>query len=140
MARFTDSAHVYDLGGLTTLVASYIADGDYETAVIYLLKNATEISEYLLPNSGTEYLSEADLRELTWEECCFARNEIYARHGRIFSTPEIRAYFESKSWYDGTIAGPDFDANTGHYLNEIERANVNMILEYEKKTWGGSYY
>lgn len=142
MARYTDVVYEYDLNGLTEIVRSYIAGGDYETAAVYLLKNAkeTEASEYLLPASGTEYLAREDLLGLTWEECCFARNEIYARHGRIFSTPAIRSYFESKSWYRGTIDGPTFDANVGSYLSALERANVNLISEYERDTWGGSYY
>ena len=141
MARYTDAAHVYDLDGLTGFVSSFIAGGDYETAVVYLLKNAKEKEpEYLLPNSGTEYLTRDDLSGLTWEECCFARNEIYARHGRIFATREIRAYFESRSWYDGVIAGADFDANVTYYLSDVERANVKLIREYENEIWGGSYY
>ena len=143
MARYTDSAHDYDLDGLAGRVEACVAGSDYETAVIYLLENAEEReepSEYLLPNSAAEYLSREDLRGLSWEECCFARNEIYARHGRIFATPEIRAYFESKTWYTGTIPGADFDANVGNYLSDIERKNADLILEYEKDTWGGSYY
>ena len=96
--------------------------------------------KYLLPNSATAYLTDADLAVLTWEECCLARNEIYARHGRIFATREIRDYFESRSWYNGTINGPDFDANAGAYLNEIERTNISFISQYEQQHWGGSYY
>lgn len=96
--------------------------------------------EYLLPNSSTAYLTDADLAVLTWEECCLARNEIYARHGRIFATQEIRDYFESRSWYRGTINGTDFDANAGAYLNEIERTNISFISQYEQQHWGGSYY
>lgn len=143
MARYTDAAHDYDLDGLAGRAAACIADGDYETAVIYLLENAKEreeSSEYLLPDSAAQYLTKDDLRGLSWEECCFARNEIYARHGRIFATPQIRAYFEGRSWYAGTIAGADFDANAAYYLSDIERANVSLILEYEQETWGGSYY
>lgn len=143
MARYTDAAHDYDLDGLAGRVEARIAGGDYETAVIYLLENAEEReepSEYLLMNSAVEYLSREDLSGLSWEECCFARNEIYARHGRIFATPEIRAYFESKTWYTGTIPGTEFDANAAQYLSDVERKNADLILQYEKDTWGGSYY
>ena len=106
----------------------------------YLGERPTITSDYLLPNSDTEYITEEDLKYLTWEECCLARNEIFARHGRIFKSPEIAAYFESKSWYVGTISGEEFDANNKIYLNEIEIKNAKMILEYEKKHWGKSYY
>ena len=95
------------------------------------------VSEYLLPESNSRYLTEADLSNLTWEQCCLARNEIFARHGRMFQTTEIANYFNSKSWYHGTIAPANFSETV---LNEYERANVNFISQYESAHWGGSYY
>ncbi len=92
---------------------------------------------YLLPDSATRYLTEEDLAPLTAEECCFARNEIFARHGRIFKTPEIADYFASKTWYHGTVAPERFDDKV---FNEFERANVQFIQAYEVAHWGGSYY
>lgn len=92
---------------------------------------------YLLPDSATRYLTEEDLEPLTAEECCFARNEIFARHGRIFITPEIAEYFASKNWYHGTIAPDRFD---NEIFNDVERANIQFIQAYELSHWGGSYY
>ena len=93
--------------------------------------------EYLLPDSATRYLTDADLAGLTHEQLCLARNEIYARHGRLFSTPQIAAYFAAKSWYKGTIAPGSFDSAL---LNAYERANIQLISDYETKNYGGSYY
>ena len=93
--------------------------------------------EYLLPDSNTRYLTEADLSGLTHEELCFARNEIFARHGRIFQTPQIAAYFNSKSWYKGTVSAANFSESV---FNAYERANISLISEYEQKYYGGSYY
>lgn len=98
---------------------------------------AEPLSEYLIPGSDSRYITEADLKELSWEQCCLARNEIFARHGRMFQTPEIASYFNSKSWYHGTIAAENFSETV---LNEYERANVNYIRQYETAHWGGSYY
>ena len=95
------------------------------------------VSEYLIPGSDSRYITEADLKDLTWEQCCFARNEIFARHGRMFQTTEIANYFNGKSWYHGTIAAENFSETV---LNEYERANVNFIRQYETAHWGGSYY
>ena len=50
----------------------------------------------MIPCSSTDYLTDKNLQWLSWEECTLARNEIYARHGRIFKTAEIAAYFKSK--------------------------------------------
>lgn len=97
-----------------------------------------EPAYYILPNSGTDLISEADLKALTARECALARNEIFARHGRIFNNAAIREYFESQSWYHGTIPADQFDFNKE--LSYIEQKNIETILNYEKKTYGGSYY
>lgn len=94
-------------------------------------------SEYLLPESNTRYLTESDLSGLTHEQLCFARNEIFARHGRIFQTPQIAAYFNAKSWYNGTLTAAEFKESV---FNKYEVANIKFISEYEKKYYGGSYY
>lgn len=50
--------------------------------------NTDENDEYILPNSNVEYLTEADIAELTLQEINYAKNEIYARHGRRFKSQE----------------------------------------------------
>ena len=91
---------------------------------------------YILPDSATRRLTQADVAGLTWEQCCLARNEIYARHGRIFQTPQIAAYFEAQSWYHGTVPAASFDSNT---LSPVEHANVDFLAGYENATWGHPY-
>lgn len=85
---------------------------------------------YILPESSTKYLTKADLEGLTADKCRLARNEIYARHGRIFKDEAIQKYFESKSWYVGSIEPDDFQESM---LNEYELANRDLIVEYEKE-------
>lgn len=92
---------------------------------------------YILPDSATRLLTQADVADLTWEQCCLARNEIFARHGRLFQTPQIAAYFEAQSWYHGTVPGASFDNNS---LTPTERANADFLADYENATWGHSYY
>lgn len=98
---------------------------------------AVKTGGYLLPESNSRRMTDADLSQLTHEELCFARNEIYARHGRIFDTPQVANYFEGKSWYSGTIPASRFNEGV---LTDTERANVDIIFAYEKKHFGGSYY
>lgn len=97
----------------------------------------TPAPEYLLPESNSRYLTAADLSGLSHEQLCFARNEIFARHGRIFKTPEIAAYFNSKSWYKGTVSPQMFSEKV---FNQFESYNVGFIRDYENKYYGGSYY
>ena len=98
---------------------------------------APSAGSYILPDSATRRLTQADVANLTWEQCCLARNEIFARHGRIFQTPQIAAYFEARSWYRGTVSGASFDNNL---LTPTERANADFLANYETTTWGHSYY
>ena len=87
-------------------------------------------SEYLLPDSDSRYLTEDDLAGFTAEQCRLARNEIYARHGRRFSDPALQRYFDSLSWYDGTIEPDAFNDNV---FNSYERANCSLIIDYERE-------
>ena len=59
-----------------------------------------------------------------------ARNELYARHGRIFQDEGLRNYFNSIDWYEPTIEGEDFQESI---LNEFEIANRDLIVAYEKE-------
>ena len=87
-------------------------------------------SEYILFNSDSAYLTKKDLKGLSAEQCRIARNEIYARHGRMFDDEELQAYFDRQSWYTPSIAPEDFDESL---LNDYEVANRDLIVEYETK-------
>ncbi len=91
-------------------------------------QTSAQQGEYILPDSSSRLLTAADIASLSDSELELARNEIYARHGRRFDTPKIMEYFETKSWYSGTIEPEDFDYSV---LSEIERANVDFLLAHE---------
>jgi hypothetical protein len=55
------------------------------------------------------------------------RNEIYARHGRIFKSVNLQRVFAGRDWYK---QDPSF---TEKMLNKYERANIDYIYNYEKK-------
>ena len=90
---------------------------------------------YLLPNSDTQVLTEGDVSGMTADQLRIARNEIYARHGRIFKSADLKSWFEAQAWYKGTVSGDDFDEKV---LNDIERANVKFLKEMEEKAPTGS--
>lgn len=95
----------------------------------FMLEEIQGESEYIFAQSDSEYLSRSDLEGLTEQELSYARNEIYARHGRRFQDAGLQSYFDSKDWYSGTVEPEDF---TESMLNEYEKANAELILEYEK--------
>ncbi len=84
--------------------------------------------DYIFPDSSTRYLTDEDLAGLSSGTLRLARNEIYARHGYIFSDESLQNYFNSKSWYKGTTPAANFNENV---LNEVEKANISKIQSYE---------
>lgn len=88
-------------------------------------------SGYILADSDSRYLTEADLAGMTKNQVRLACNEIFARKGRIFSSSVIRDYFSAMPWYQGTVDGSYFDNHMSSYLTEIEQANARLIVQYE---------
>lgn len=84
--------------------------------------------DYILPDSGSRYLTEDEIRALSKDEMRLARNEVYARHGRKFDAEDLQAYFGSKPWYNGTTDPKNFDESV---LNEYEKANLDLIRAVE---------
>lgn len=87
-----------------------------------------ESTDYILPDSDSQYITDDDLYDLSESECKIARNEIYARHGRKFNDASLQEYFDSKDWYEGTIEPEEFDESV---LNKYEKKNVKTIAKYE---------
>ena len=83
---------------------------------------------YYLPMSSSRLLKASDLYGLTKEQLRIARNEIYARHGRRFSSKDLQDYFNSKPWYHGKGTPESFDTSV---LSNIEWSNIKFIEKYE---------
>ncbi|KFN01359.1 YARHG domain-containing protein [Bacillus clarus] len=79
---------------------------------------------FFFPDSDIRKLTSADLRYLSKEQLKIARNEIYARHGYIFQTEDMQAYFSKQSWYR------EKPYYTGA-LSDIEAYNVELIKSKE---------
>lgn len=94
--------------------------------------NIAENEEYILANSNVDYLTETDITGLTLQEINYAKNEIYARHGRRLESQELMNYFTSKSWYEGIYDPDDFDANySDDVLNDYEKKNAEFLRSVE---------
>lgn len=99
----------------------------------------TAQQDYIIPDSDSRYLSEADVQGMTIQQINYAKNEIYARHGRIFASQELKNYFESKSWYQGTIDGAAFDRDYKQYFNQYEIVNAEFLSKTEFSMEDGGY-
>ena len=88
--------------------------------------------DFILPFSGTRELAASDIEDLTLQEMCYARNEIFARYGRRFNSRELTDYFNTKSWYHGTEDPASFDERSKGILNDYERKNAQFLLDAER--------
>lgn len=84
-------------------------------------------SGYILEDSSDRYLTPDDLEGMNADEIQMAINEIYARHHRRFVTKSIQEYFDSKSWYEGTVEASRFDETS---LNQYEGRNIWLMIQY----------
>lgn len=95
--------------------------------------------DYIIPTSDTKVLKDADIEGMSAKELNYARNEIFARHGRQFDSRELRNYFESKSWYKGEYSAEEFDKKSDSILNRAEKKNVEFLEKAENKLEPGGY-
>jgi hypothetical protein len=79
---------------------------------------------FIFADSDRRYLTVADLQRLGVDQLRIVRNEIYARKGRYFKDENLRAHFSRFGWYRPYT----WDVT----LNEVERANVQLIVSTER--------
>ena len=77
-----------------------------------------------------DLLTDSDLSGLSLAEIKRLRNTIFARHGRIFQTPELNNYFASRPWYKPRDNYSDGD------LTANDRANIRVITATENRLGG----
>ncbi|MCR5267657.1 MAG: YARHG domain-containing protein [Lachnospiraceae bacterium] len=83
--------------------------------------------QYIIPESDRVILEDYNV-EISGELARYAKNEIYARHGRKFKDKELQAYFDRRNWYMGTV---DPDRFSESVLSEIEKKNIQYLKSRE---------
>ena len=150
-----DTLNVYETANVALLsqresdLGGYVLDsGSYDYSVVYQYLTDSyndnygsdtyyvDPDSYIFYDSDRRYLSSEEVAQLSLQELCYARNEIYARHGRLFQSQELAGYFEQKNWYWGSIPAEQFSENV---LNEYEAANVALLQQEEYARQSGGY-
>jgi len=90
-----------------------------DTIVAFERKLKDSLSQQPIPKGLLEGMFLEDARKL--------RQEIYARHGKVFRDKWLQKYFASFDWYK---ANPNY---TDAALTSVERQNISAIAAYEKK-------
>lgn len=88
-------------------------------------KDKAAEGDYLLA-SDTQIITEVDLSKMNETELKYAYEEIFARHGKIYSDANFEKYFNSKDWY---TPNPSFSEKE---LTNLEIENANYINDYIK--------
>lgn len=101
--------------------------GDTEAAGLYYSCE----ENLMMPDMYRRPLNDTDLMGLKKEELRLLRNEVYAVYGRIFTSQDLRTYFEGKGWYRGVTEPENFDDGI---LGGMMRRNVAFLKEAEE-TW-----
>ena len=100
--------------------------------------DAADFSDsYMLPNSDSLYYTESELSSLSDWDLYIARNEIFARRGRMFKNQDLADYFSAKNWYHPKYSPEEFDAMPS-LLNDHELKNAETIRRVEEER--GSEY
>jgi hypothetical protein len=81
-------------------------------------------SGFIFPDSHQRLLSSDEIGPLSPDELRIARNEIFARRGIYFKSPDLQAHFSKFSWYRPNTWDPA--------LSRIEEQNVARLQQHEQ--------
>lgn len=111
-------------------------DQEIETEGTFSDKGSTEEIDYtnediekdafLFP-SDSVLITEGELEKLDDKTVELIKNEIYARHGYIFTNRALKKYFESFNWYE---PNEEYSPNL---LNPTEKANLKTIKKFQSR-------
>jgi hypothetical protein len=80
--------------------------------------------DFIFADSHRRMLQREEIMQLSPAEKRIARNEIFARKGRIFESDELRTYFSKFSWYRPEVQEIE--------LTATEKYNVALIAQIER--------
>ena len=89
--------------------------------------------QFVFPDSANKYLSEDEIRKVDVDKMNIGRNEIYARHGYIFTDEEMKQYFENQQWYRERVTADQFKEDV---FNSFEKKNIELIKKVEDEVNG----
>lgn len=75
--------------------------------------------------------TESELENLDASELRILRNEIFAKHGYIFKSKDLKEHFNKFDWYK-----PEHE-NVDKMLSDIDVKNIELIKSFEAKLKGG---
>lgn len=88
--------------------------------------NTNKISNFNSTDEFNKIISLSDIKGKTSFELKIMRNEIFARHGYIFKTVDMKEYFNKQTWYS-----PKYE-DVSSKLSTIEKKNIEFLKSNER--------
>ncbi|MHB0997129.1 MAG: YARHG domain-containing protein, partial [Elusimicrobiales bacterium] len=82
--------------------------------------------EAKVPSNVSDWAKKVDIDQMSLNELRILRNEIFAKHGHVFESRDLRQHFASQDWYSPAAAGEMTP------LSLEEKLLVDNILRREK--------
>ncbi len=120
-------------GRITTTIQAPAATEPSDTSKTTVYSATSYIDEpleYFILNADKQYFDKQYFENFSAEDCLIARNGVYAISGRKFQSEFLRNYFLNCDWYVPRIEPEDFSDSM---LNQYQKANIDLIVEYEKE-------
>ena len=86
---------------------------------------------FIVPGLDNHYITGAELDALTLKGVSYAKNELYAKYGRKFVSPELIEYMGTKTWYTGKYEPGSRDSEIVGWMNAYERHNLDELVARE---------
>ncbi len=93
-------------------------------------ENLKSVESFLTPPD--RMITAAELQGKSKAELRVMRNEVYARHGKVFQSPDLHDYFTQKPWYSQNPSYSD------SLLSDVDKENIRIIQEAEGKAQEGT--
>ncbi len=95
-----------------------------------VVRECTDISVdcYPLFNTDTQYYQATDFENVPPIIIHLAKNEIYARHGYIFTDEDLNNFYLTQLWYLPEVQAADFDDSV---FNEYEKYNLELLSQLD---------
>lgn len=134
-------SNIYSLAGGDSYLHLINAEGEIEAVEPKCTQNHNSNNVepagnpflYFIENCDRRYFTEEEIEGFDETMCMYARNAVYAKSGRIFSTEELAKYFKQFSWYTPSIPAEMF---TEDMLNSYQIANRDLIVAHENNIGG----
>lgn len=117
---------IYDLEGDSPTEDNYFYDVQEAESQEAPQNYATISSDWDYPHASSRLLTDNELSNTSTYNLRIMRNEIFARYGYIFKSPDLQSYFAQKRNYSPRYS------DVVSYLTATEKQNIEKIKKYEK--------